>query len=213
MEILDQSLLKDCSGKVDGMIVYKVGNKTYARRMPDEIRDPKSEKQLVQRERFPAVQAFYQSVKNCILKDINDLAARDAGRRSGYHLFMHFNIMAFGKDNFIDYSLLHLAHGSQQLAYNLNLIAANGARAEFAWMDNSSSVTAQGSDRLMVAVVFDDDPYRVVMLDGVNARRKDECALLVLPEGDWKEAHLYCFFGTDDRKRFSPSVYFKVTKP
>ena len=65
----------------------------------------------------------------------------------------------------------------------------------------------------MVAVVFDDDPYRVVMLDGVNARRKDECALLVLPEGDWKEAHLYCFFGTDDRKRFSPSVYFKVTKP
>lgn len=212
MEILDQSLLKDCSGKVEGMIIYKVGSKTYARKMPDEIRDPKTEKQLLQRDRVPAVQAFYQSVKGCILKEINDLAAKEAERRSGYHLFMHLNMMAFGKGGFIDYSLLHLAHGSQQLPYNLSMIAANGTRAEFAWMDNSSSVTAQGSDRLMVAAVFDDDPYRVVMLDGVNARRKDERAILVLPEGDWNRVYLYCFFGTDDRKRFSPSVYFKVTK-
>ncbi|MEI3420704.1 MAG: hypothetical protein V8R91_06330 [Butyricimonas faecihominis] len=60
------------------------------------MRDPQTEKQLRQRAKFPAVQAFYQSVKSGVLKDVYDLAAKEEGRRSGYHLFMHFNIAAFG---------------------------------------------------------------------------------------------------------------------
>ena len=115
------------------------------------VRDPQTEKQLRQRAKFPAVQAFYQSVKSGILKEVYDLAAKEEGRRSGYHLFMHFNIAAFGENGFIDYSLLRLAHGIQQLPYSLEIKAVS-------------------------------------------------------------EDHLYCFFGTGDRKRFSASKYFKINK-
>lgn len=212
MELLDDSLLKGFSGEIDGLIVYTVGKKTYARKKPEKVNDPRTVKQLRQRAKFPAIQAFYQSVKAGVLKEVYDLAAKEEGSRSGYHLFMHFNIMAFGKDNFIDYSLLRLAHGSQQLPYCLEMKRRDGCRVEFAWVDNSVGVTAQPSDRLLVAAVFDTDPFRVVVLEGIEAFRKDGWASVELSGGTWKEAHLYCFFGTGDRVRFSPSKYFKVTR-
>ena len=82
MELVDSSLLKGFSGEIDGLIVYTVGKKTYARRKPEKVRDPQTEKQLRQRAKFPAVQAFYQSVKSGVLKDVYDLAAKEEGRRS-----------------------------------------------------------------------------------------------------------------------------------
>ncbi len=85
MELVDGSLLKGFSGKIDGLIVYTVGEKTYARKKPEKVRDPKTGKQLRQRAKFPAVQAFYQSVKSGILKKVYDLAAKEGGSRSGYH--------------------------------------------------------------------------------------------------------------------------------
>ena len=131
MELVDSSLLKGFSGEIDGLIVYTVGEKTYARRKPVNVRDPQTEKQLRQRAKFPAVQAFYQSVKSGILKEVYDLAAKEEGRRSGYHLFMHFNIAAFGENGFIDYSLLRLAHGIQQLPYSLEIKAVSEDGVEF----------------------------------------------------------------------------------
>lgn len=212
MELVDGSLLKGFSGKIDGLIVYTVGEKTYARKKPEKVRDPKTGKQLRQRAKFPAVQAFYQSVKSGILKKVYDLAAKEEGSRSGYHLFMHFNIMAFGESGFIDYSLLRLAHGMQQLPYSLEVKTVSEDGVEFSWLDNSLTMMAQASDHLMVAAVFDDDPFQVVMLDGITACRKDGWASVKLPGGSWTTAHLYCFFGTGDRKRFSASKYFKVNK-
>ena len=35
MELVDGSLLKGFSGKIDGLIVYTVGEKTYARKKPE----------------------------------------------------------------------------------------------------------------------------------------------------------------------------------
>lgn len=212
MELMDKSLLKGFSGELDGMIIYTVGKKTYARKKPEHVQDPKTESQMRQRAKFPAIQAFYQSVKSTVLKDIFDLAAREEEKRSGYHLFMHLNIRTFDKGNFIDYSLLSLATGSQQLAYSLELVGQQGNRVEFSWSDNSASLTAQASDRLMVAAVFDDEPYRAVVLDDVSAVRGDCWASIALPGDGWNNAHLYCFFGTEDRKRFSASKYFKITK-
>ncbi|MEI3420703.1 MAG: hypothetical protein V8R91_06325 [Butyricimonas faecihominis] len=50
-------------------------------------------------------------------------------------------------------------------------------------MDNSLTLMAQGSDRLMVGAIFDDDPFQVVMLGGITACRKDGWAPVKLPGG------------------------------
>ena len=59
------------------------------------------------------------------------------------------------------------------------------------WTDNSSSITAQSTDRLMVAVIFDNEPYTPVLLEDTNTLRKDGYARVTLPEGEWQTAHLY----------------------
>lgn len=88
-----------------------------------------------------------------------------------------------------------MAHGIQQLPYSLEIKAVSGDGVEFSWLDNSLTMMAQASDYLMVAAVFDDDPFQVVMLDGITACRKDGWAFVKLPGGSWKTAHLYCFSG------------------
>ena len=77
MELQEDSLLKNCSGEIDGLIVYTVGKKTYARKKPEKVVDPRTASQLRQRARFPAIQAFYQSVKVGVKARCMDLAVKE----------------------------------------------------------------------------------------------------------------------------------------
>ena len=116
----------------------------------------------------------------------------------------------FGANHYIDYSRLEFSDGSQQ--FGITTKQTQPHVAELYWTDNSSSITAQSTDRLMVAVIFDNEPYTPVLLEDTNTLRKDGYARVTLPEGEWQTAHLYCFFGRDDLKNFSPGIHFQVTK-
>ena len=206
-------LLQSLSGKVDNYVICHSGNKTYVRRRPERMTNPKSEGQMAQRAKLTGGQAMYRMLKNSVLKEVNDIAARENDKRSGYLWFLHANMNAFGADNYIDYSLLRLTAGSLQQVFALEMTRADEKRLELKWMNNSCTVTSQSTDRLMVAAIFDDEPFTPVMLPGVKAVRKDGYAFVNLPEGEWQTVHLYCFFGMEGGKRYSPCVYFNVSKP
>ena len=206
-------LLQSLSGKLDNYVICHSGNKTYVRRRPERMTNPKSEGQMAQRAKLTGGQAMYRMLKNSVLKEVNDIAARENDKRSGYLWFLHANMNAFGADNYIDYSLLRLTAGSLQQVFALEMTRADEKRLELKWMNNSCTVTSQSTDRLMVAAIFDDEPFTPVMLSGVKAVRKDGYAFVNLPEGEWQTVHLYCFFGMEGGKRYSPCVYFKVSKP
>ncbi len=206
-------LLQSLSGKLDNYVICHSGNKTYVRRRPERMTNPKSEGQMAQRAKLTGGQAMYRMLKNSVLKEVNDIAARENDKRSGYLWFLHANMNAFGADNYIDYSLLRLTAGSLQQVFALEMTRADEKRLELKWMNNSCTVTSQSTDRLMVAAIFDDEPFTPVMLSGVKAVRKDGYAFVNLPEGEWQTVHLYCFFGMEGGKRYSPCVYFNVSKP
>ena len=206
-------LLQSLSGKLDNYVICHSGNKTYVRRRPERMTNPKSEGQMAQRAKLTGGQAMYRMLKNSVLKEVNDIAARENDKRSGYLWFLHGNMNAFGADNYIDYSLLRLTAGSLQQVFALEMTRADEKRLELKWMNNSCTVTSQSTDRLMVAAIFDDEPFTPVMLSGVKAVRKDGYAFVNLPEGEWQTVHLYCFFGMEGGKRYSPCVYFNVCKP
>ena len=206
-------LLQSLSGKLDNYVICHSGNKTYVRRRPERMTNPKSEGQMAQRAKLTGGQAMYRMLKNSVLKEVNDIAARENDKRSGYLWFLHANMNAFGADNYIDYSLLRLTAGSLQQVFALEMTRADEKRLELKWMNNSCTVTSQSTDRLMVAAIFDDEPFTPVMLSGVKAVRKDGYAFVNLPKGEWQTVHLYCFFGMEGGKRYSPCVYFNVSKP
>ena len=213
MATLDGSILDGASGKLDGYVIYKVGKKTHARKAPKTIANPRTEGQTAQRSKLPGAQTMHRAARGSVLERVYTIVAREEERRSGYHWFLHANMNAFGADNYIDYSLLRLTAGSLQQVFALEMTRADEKRLELKWMNNSCTVTSQSTDRLMVAAIFDDEPFTPVMLSGVKAVRKDGYAFVNLPEGEWQTVHLYCFFGMEGGKRYSPCVYFNVCKP
>ena len=91
-----------------------------------------------------------------------------------------------------------------------NYLHAN--KLELEWLDNTSTVTAQATDQLTVVAIFDNEPYQPVVLDDTGFCRSDGKAIVPVPEGTWTTAHLYCFFAAQDGKRYSPCMYFSISK-
>ena len=92
------------------------------------------------------------------------------------------------------------------------MIEGDETYALFSWIDNSGSVTAQATDRLLVAAIFDDEPYSPVVLEMDRSCRGDGAGVVNLPEGTWKTVHLYCFFASETERRYSPCRYFSISK-
>ena len=159
MASLKDSLLDGMSGKLDKYIIYQVGNETFIRKRPKKVSNPKSEKQQMQRAKLPGAQTMYKALEGSLLKEICNLAARYNEKRSGYHWFLGKNMNLFGANNYIDYSRLEFSDGSQQLPFGTTMKQPQPNTVELHWTDNSSSITAQSTDRLMVAVIFDNEPY------------------------------------------------------
>lgn len=118
----------------------------------------------------------------------------------------------FARNDYIDYPRLVIADGSLQLPFGMKAIAIHADKLELEWLDNTSTVTAQATDQLTVAAIFDNEPYQPVVLDDTGFYRSDGKAIVPVPEGTWTTAHLYCFFAAQDGKHYSPGMYFSISK-
>ena len=211
MATVNNSSLQGASGKIDGHVAYTVGNKTYLRKLAVSISNPRTEKQTAQRVKLTAAQTMYRAIRGSLLEKVHAIAAEEE-RRSGYHGFLHANMNMFGQDDYIDYPRLVISTGSLQLPFGTKATRCTPEELELAWLDNSSTVTAQPSDRLLVAAIFNTEPYQPEVLETNVFCRQNGQASVLLPEGEWETAHLYCFFSAENRKRFSPCMYFTVSK-
>ncbi len=212
MAILNNPLLQGASGKIGGCVAYTVGNKTYARKLADTISNPRSEGQTTQRSKLPGAQTMYRATRGSVLEKVYALVARKEERRSGYHWFLHANMNMFGPNDYIDYPRLILSDGSLQLPFGMKTAANHIDKLELEWLDNTSTVTAQATDQLTVAAIFDNEPYQPVVLEDTGYCRSDGKAIVHVPEGSWTTVHLYCFFAALDGKRYSPCMYFSISK-
>lgn len=213
MATINNPSLQGASGKIDGHVAYTVGKKTYLRKLSDSIYNPRTEKQTAQRSKLPGAQTLYKATRGTLLENIYAIAAKEEERRSGYHWFLHANMNMFGANYYIDYPRLKLSAGSQQLPFGMQAIDSHPDKLELTWIDNTSTVTAQANDPLIVAAIFDNEPYQPVVLPDTHSCRADGKASVTIPEGTWTTAHLYCFFADRERKRYSPCMYFSISKP
>ncbi|OKZ44330.1 MAG: hypothetical protein BHV68_02835 [Bacteroidales bacterium 43_8] len=196
MATVNNPSLQGFSGKIDGHVAYTVGKKTYLRKLAISISNPRTEKQTAQRVKLTAAQTMYRAIRGSLLEKVHAIAAKEEERRSGYHGFLHANMNIC----------------SLQLPFSMKATRCTPEELELAWLDNSSTVTAHPSDQLLVAAIFDNEPYQPEMLETNVFCRQNGQASVLLPEGEWGTAHLYCFFSAENRERFSPCMYFTVSK-
>lgn len=165
MATVNNPSLQGFSGKIDGHVAYTVGKKTYLRKLAISISNPRTEKQTAQRVKLTAAQTMYRAIRGSLLEKVHAIAAKEEERRSGYHGFLHANMNIFGQNNYIDYPRLVMSAGSLQLPFSMKATRCTPEELELAWLDNSSTVTAHPSDQLLVAAIFDNEPYQPEMLE------------------------------------------------
>lgn len=138
-------------------------------------------------------------------------AAVQLGKRSGYHLFLSRNINAFGEGDRVDYAKLSFGGACLQLPDRFACVQNETGHWELVWQAGIPMATAAPDDRLIVAAICPDEPYRLIVLENICALRKDGRA-----EGEWpasgKELHLYCLFCSASGETFSPDCYFRLNR-
>ena len=175
------SKLRHISGRIGDHIFYAVGDKRYVRRAPIKVSNPRSPAQCLQRWRQGCVQTLFRSVKGTLFQRAAGEAAVQLGKRSGYHLFLSRNINAFGEGDRVDYAKLSFGGACLQLPDRFACVQNETGHWELVWQAGIPMATAAPDDRLIVAAICPDEPYRLIVLENICALRKDGVENIVLP--------------------------------
>lgn len=81
--------MQGINGKLDDLIFYQMYDKTYVRRKPDKINDPKSIRQIIQRERMQMIAQFLKPYKELLRMTF----ASQAIGKAAYHAAKSYNML------------------------------------------------------------------------------------------------------------------------
>lgn len=197
------------SGKLDGLVFVKVGDKTYVRTAPKRRKDSWSPKQEQHRRRFQAFTRFYRMLRGNIVQPIWNLSATK--QQTGYNLFMKANLPAFNADgSAFDPSLLHYSTGPLALPQNLMLHRdeLNPMVVHVSWNPECITSKERPDDELLI--VYGGSFKAIGPIEAGVRRETGKCTIDFtgqLTKGSWE---LYLFFASANREKYSPDKHFSV---
>src|SRR5664280_95994 len=128
------------SGLVGNVVFYSYNGETYFRSVPRKrAKNSWSERQVLHRERFRAIKAFWSRFDNSPIQEIWRMAKE--GKR-GDNLFVSANMPAFGPGGtLIDPERLHFSAGQLPLPYRFTAArsASDPNKVEVSWQDDPGS--------------------------------------------------------------------------
>lgn len=204
--ICNNDFLKNCKGQLgDELIVTSYNGKTYLRRKPKSIRMTTA--MMEQGERISSVAALWQAMKTAGLDQAWQQAAKGS-RWTAYNVMVKNCLCAFnGKGVISDFEKLKLTIGTLQLTDHLSAKNEDN-RIEIGWDGNSGVYPgSKSSDIFVIACLKRADNFTLRIPDIDIFRRKDGHAFLrpeILPE-DFP--YLYCYFRSEDGRKFSESKF------
>ncbi|MCW0481161.1 hypothetical protein [Gaoshiqia sediminis] len=207
MAKINEGILGSVSGKLGPVVVVKRGDTTYIRTAPTYKPDSWSERQVQHRQRFKAVSAFCRQHQQTLIRPIwNNLE----GRSSGYQRFLKANMPAFGPGGILeDLSLLHVADGTLNLPFKLNVRLAeqDPARVEVSW-HNGDFPSKQGLDDELLFVTVSGNELKGPFVSSI--KRAQAGGILTLQSEALPCEGLFVFFAAPDRKSYSPDRFFPL---
>jgi hypothetical protein len=196
------------AGGVGNLIFYSYNGNNYVRTAPGK-RSKKSwsDRQVQNRKRFSALNAFWMQFRNTKIGQIWRVA--EEGKK-GHSLFISANSPAFGPDGaLIDSERLHFSAGKLPLPHLLtaNRVPGDPDKVEVGWQYDPGSVTAWSDDELMMMVSSDGKFIGPV---ATGAIRRQESVVIQLPAVTGTIQGIYLFFGSDKRNLYSGDIYFGI---
>ena len=200
---------QDVQGKVGNTICYKVGMETRVRGISAGYSDANTPTQQANRSRLRVATRFYQHLAETHLKEVWRVAAGAGGNAFNY--FMKVNMMVFKPNGKIgDFSRLQMTVGLLQKVNCLTASVDEDDRVTLTWEAFSGLPSARGDDRLMVVVLYANRSFSPLLVEGIEATRRDGMATFQLQRKRGTAAHLYCFFGRKEGKAYSMSQHVRI---
>jgi hypothetical protein len=196
------------SGLVGNVVFYGYNGKTYIRTVQKQrAKNSWSESQVMHRQRFKAVKAFWARFDNSPIQGIWKVAEK--GRR-GDNLFVSINMPAFGPDGaLMDPERLHFSAGQLPLPFKFSAARSTDDpdKIEVTWKNNQSSALESSADELMM-MAGNGEEFTGPITTGFTRRQESASIdLTALPE---TTNGIYLFFASEKRKMYSPDQYFSV---
>lgn len=193
----NRGILGSFKGKIGTVVGSNWNGVNYMRSLPENQKDPKTEKQMAVRQRFALVNRFLKQFKPLIAKGFRYGAGNVSAmnRASSYHI--RNAITGTYPDQEFDVSKLILSRGELTGIYGASASSDSLSELTISWEDNTGDGSASAGDTLSVAV------YSVsrnsAFIRDLAAVRSDETVSLTLPpsfKGD--DVQVYLFFASED---------------
>lgn len=206
MGTYNNGILGAFKGKVGNVVGSTWNGVKYMRAVPVSVKDPKTEKQLAQRQRFGLMTSFMRKFRPVV----NIGFRKGAGNMSASNRAASYNIKnaVDGEypDQEIRFDMLRFSRGDLTGSYNASAVSANTGELTITWADNTGDGSASPDDTLVVSLYSAERDSVFFRVEA--AERQDGTVSIALPEsyhGDTVET--YIFFVSADEEQVSDSDY------
>ena len=205
MGTFKKGILGSFSGKVGNVVGASWRGISYMRSLPSSMRNPRTEKQLSQRNKFSLIGKFLKTILPVIRVGFKHIAS---AKNSAYSTAMSYNMQNALKgvypDLEVDFEKVAIAQGGLYPANNVEA-ACDAGKLQFSWDETLQNDTSS-EDRIMVAAynpIKEEAAYDLSL-----GTRADGSGLLDLPAtwvGD--EVETFVAFASEDGSQVSDTVY------
>lgn len=196
------------SGKLNQVVFYQRRGKTFVRALPVRKNKISSPAQLLNKQRFSAMLRFTQLFKYVLIPQVWSQASRTL---TGQQLFMKTNKGAFDAEgNIPDRKIIQLSTGKLELPFGIVIKPKQDGSPliNVSWFPDAGSGDLAWWDELMV-IGYGDGQYSEIKATAI--RRGQNGGAFELPELKAAISHLYLFFGSLDKRHYSPSICFELS--
>lgn len=195
------------SGKVGKVVYYTLKGKNCVRSLPKKSEKEPSPVQVLNRQRFLRMTKFCNQFKYVVIPQIWNLSAK---QMTGRNLFIKTNKVAFDAQGRVtDPKLLKLSTGKLLLPSLIQVQRqeAGSTLMDVSWVENYYKGGISYWDELLVISMGEG---QFSLIENTGIKRGDLQGSFVLPELKTPATHVYLFFATMDRTRYSESLCFEL---
>lgn len=198
------------SGKVGNLVGSSWKGTDYYRIHNEHIANPRTPKQVAQRERFKTASFLCHKLKTPVIKPVWN---KTAVKMTGANSFMQKNMPAIGPDAKIDFSKLIMSDGKLDAPVSMKLIKdpMEAGKYNISWVDNAELYEFDETDVLNIVIFNEADQTQTPILKLGCATRKEMLHTLSLTGDAGDKLHVYIYFGKADGSNFTESKHFEVT--
>lgn len=207
MAKFNKGILGGFSGKIGNVVGGSWNGIDYMRSKPNNVKDPKTEAQLSQRQKFAMIAAFLKKIKPVITAGYKPHNNQMTPTNSAMSFNIKNAVSGMYPDHEIDFSSVRVTNGDLIPAEDAGAESTAPAEVSFSWSDNSGVGSAAADDQALL-LVYNTDKDRAIYVVGDGPTRDEESYTLTLPagyEGDTVEAYLA--FVSADGEEASDSEY------